>query len=331
MLGGFLALLSAATFALNQALARRGVLTGSVLQALVITVPIGVPFFLLIALAIGEISALWHFPLTSVLWLSLAGVNHFIAGRYFNYVAVKAAGTNITGTVQQLDIVVSLGLAVWLLGEYLTPLRASGIALIMLAPMLTLRRDIAAANGQGASGPAARPRTFTPQLGKGYLYAVLSGIAYGVSPILVRAGLQGTDPGASMAGGAISYAAASVFLLIIVLASGNWRHVIETEKTNAKLFAFAGLSVGAAQVFRYGALSLAPVAVVAPILRLSLIFRIILAWVFNRDHEVFSSGIVLATILSLLGALLVSLSSEFIQSLVSLPDWALWIINWRWP
>lgn len=328
MTGGLLALLSAATFALNQALARRGVLTGSVIQALCITVPLGVPMFLLIALAIGHIGDLVTFSATSVFWLSLAGVNHFIAGRFFNYLGVKAAGTNITGTVQQLDIVVSLALAVWLLGEFLTPLRLAGIALIMFAPLLTLRRDIAAAKGHGAGQAAAK---FTPDLVRGYVCAALAGLAYGVSPILVRAGLQDASPGASMAGGAISYAAASICLLAIVLATGQARHVAAIDPRNAAFFASAGLSVGAAQVFRYAALAMAPVAVVAPILRLSLIFRIIFSWWLNREHEVFSKGIVLATMLSLLGAFMVSLSSEFIQSVMDVPIWARWMIDLKWP
>ena len=42
MLAGFLAVLSAATFAFNNASLRRGVLTGSVGQAMAITVPLGV-------------------------------------------------------------------------------------------------------------------------------------------------------------------------------------------------------------------------------------------------------------------------------------------------
>ena len=54
MLGVVLAALSAATFAFNNASARRGVLTGSVAQALAITVPIGVPMFLLAALTTGQ-------------------------------------------------------------------------------------------------------------------------------------------------------------------------------------------------------------------------------------------------------------------------------------
>ncbi len=50
MLGAILAALSAASFGLNNAMTRRGVLTGSVGQALAIGVPIGVPMFFLFAL-----------------------------------------------------------------------------------------------------------------------------------------------------------------------------------------------------------------------------------------------------------------------------------------
>ena len=53
MLAGFLALLSAATFAFNNASLRRGVLTGSVWQAMVITVPLGLPVFFIAALVSG--------------------------------------------------------------------------------------------------------------------------------------------------------------------------------------------------------------------------------------------------------------------------------------
>lgn len=326
MLGGLFALLSAAAFALNQASARRGVLHGTVLQALCITVPMGVPFFLIIAAATGHLGDLFTFSPMALMWLSLAGVTHFVAGRYFNYWAVQAIGTNLTGPVQQIDIVVSLTLAIWLLGEYLTPLRVIGIALIVLAPMLTLRHDIAAAKGK-----TDRSLKFTPQIGKGYLGAVLSGVCYGVSPILVRAGLQDMNPGASMAGGAISYLAASVALALVVLATGRVRDVVATDRAALPWFAFAGLSVGAAQVFRYAALALVPVSVVAPILRVGLIFRLLFSWMLNRDHEIFSPGVVLGTMLSLLGAFLLSISTEQFLHLVPLPDALTQAVRLRWP
>ena len=326
MLGGLFALLSSATFALNQASTRRGVLTGTVLQALCITVPMGIPVFLVIALCIGHLGDLFTFSWTSMLWLSLAGVNHFLLGRFFNYWSVQAAGTNITGPIQQLDIVVSLGLAIWLLGEYLTPLRVAGIVLIIGAPMLTLREDMANARGQGK-----QKLKFTPKLGRGYLGAVLSGIAYGISPILVRAGLQDASPGASMAAGAISYIAATLVLAAIVIASGRVREAVSTDRTALPWFAFAGVSVGAAQVFRYAALAMVPVAVVAPILRTTIVFRLAFSWWLNRDHEVFSKGVILTTFLSLLGALMLSISTEQFLALVPLPDWVVTIARMRWP
>lgn len=338
MLGGFFALLSALTFALNQAGARRGVLTGTVLQALCITVPIGAPFFLVIALIFGDLADLFSFTPAALFWLCLAGVNHFLLGRFFNYWAVQNMGTNLTGPIQQLDIIVSLSLAIWLLGETLTPLKVIGICLIIFAPLLSLRGDYKAARsaaqgklGSGEKRPSGVGAKFTPQLGKGYLGAVLSGIAYGISPILVRMGLEGATPGASLAGGAISYGFAGLMLLSFVVITGRTRHVVSMDPTAAKWFAFAGVSVGSAQVFRYLALAMVPVSVVAPILRVNLVFRIVFSWIFNRDHEIFSPGIVVATFVSLFGALLLSISTELFLSLVQLPDWAVQIIRWEWP
>lgn len=326
VLGGLFALLSAATFALNQAGARRGVLTGTVLQALCITVPIGAPFFLLIAFIFGSAGEVFNFSTTAYVWLCLAGINHFIAGRFFNYWAVQNMGTNLTGPIQQIDIIVSLALAVWLLGEYLTPLRIIGIVLIIGAPMLTFKSDMAQARGKGPV-----KLKFTPQLGKGYLGAILSGIAYGISPILVRAGLQDATPAASLAGGAISYAAGAAVLLGFVALTGRTGEVVRMDRTAAGWFAFAGIFVGFAQVFRYVALALVPVAVVAPILRVGLVFRLIFSWMLNRDHEIFSAGIITATVISLFGALLLSMSTDLFLSIIALPQWAVDIIQWRWP
>ena len=54
MLGAVLAVLSAATIALNNTAARRGVITGTAVQGMAITVPVGVVCFLPLALLIGD-------------------------------------------------------------------------------------------------------------------------------------------------------------------------------------------------------------------------------------------------------------------------------------
>ena len=57
-------------------------LNGSVLQGLVITVPLGVPMFVLACLAFGGFPALAAFSTESWAWMILAGVLHFALGRY---------------------------------------------------------------------------------------------------------------------------------------------------------------------------------------------------------------------------------------------------------
>src|SRR5690242_12689679 len=84
VLGSLLALLSAVTFAFNNASLRRGVLTGSISQAMAITVPIGFPMFLTVVLFGSTFGLIAKFPASGVRWMALVGVLHFIGGRYCN-------------------------------------------------------------------------------------------------------------------------------------------------------------------------------------------------------------------------------------------------------
>src|SRR5262249_5643190 len=76
VLGAMLAALSAASFGLNNAMARRGVLTGSVVQALAIGTPIGALMFSLFALLSGGIGVIATFPRDATLIASAAGMVH---------------------------------------------------------------------------------------------------------------------------------------------------------------------------------------------------------------------------------------------------------------
>lgn len=317
MLGAFLALCSAATFALNNAFARRGVLTGSALQALAISVPIGVPMFLAGAIISGSLGAFLDFSARAYVYLALAGILHFAWGRYCNYRAVKAIGSNLAGPLQELSVLIALFLAVVLLGESLTGLKILGIALVLFGPLVAVEIRKKPAN----KAPVAAKRAFTPLYAEGYLFAGLSALGYGCSPILIRSAIDASGPGASLAGGTISYAAASVLVLLVIVATGSARAVTGVERENAKWFVFAGLLVGVSQMLRYMALAVAPVTVVAPIQRLSLIFRMLFGWLMNREHEVFTLRLLAGTMVSLVGAVLLSLSVESVQTWMFLPEW----------
>ena len=56
----------------------------------------------------------------------------------------------------------------------------------------------------------------------------------------------------------------------------------------------SGIAVGISQMFRYMALAVAPVSVVTPIQRLSLVFRIYFGARLNPHHEVFGDRVIWA-------------------------------------
>ena len=112
MLGGFLALISAVSFAWSNATVRRGVLSGTVLQAVGISLPIALPVFVVAMLVSGGFTALASFNMRSWGLLAVAGVIHFAWGRYCNYRATKAIGANLVAPIQQCSLIITLALAI---------------------------------------------------------------------------------------------------------------------------------------------------------------------------------------------------------------------------
>jgi drug/metabolite transporter (DMT)-like permease len=338
VLGGLLALCSAACFAFNNASVRRAVLTGSIAQGMAITVPIGVPLFFFAALVTGHLGAVAGFSPAALMALAAAGVLHFVWGRYCNYRATRAMGTNLVAPVQQFNLLVTLVLAVWLLGEYLTPLKILGIGLILLGPTFTMPAREKKDDGERAVSDekitpidAEKPQAFQPKYAEGYLFALLSASGYGLSPILVRVGLENQGLGVSLAGGLVAYIAATIAFALILLWPGQLRHVLTINRESAKWFTFSGFLVFFSQMFLYMAMSVAPVTVVSPINRLSILFRLYFSRLLNPQHEVFGGPGIVATVVSLAGAVALSLSTDVVQELLPLPDAVVRVLNWRWP
>jgi drug/metabolite transporter (DMT)-like permease len=335
VLAGFLALLSAATFAFNNASLRRGVLTGSVAQAMAITVPLGVPLFFFAALLSGTLVLITEFSSYAVLILSASGIVHFLWGRYCNYRATQAIGTNLTAPLQQTNLIIALGLAIVVLGETLTPLRLLGIALVLLGPYFAMRSDkkpapktVAKAEAP-ANESAKKPPPFEPKYTEGIIFSLLSATGYGSSPILIRLALEGKGLGAAIPGGLIAYLAATAVLALFLILPGSLSHLRRLKWETAKWFTLSGLLVCLSQMFLFMAMTLAPVTVVSPIGRLSILFRLYFSRLLNPHHEVFGGGMILGTIISLLGALALSISVDAVGGLLP----AAWqpFLHWHWP
>lgn len=329
MLGGLLSLLSAVTFAYANATVRRGVLSGTVLQAVGVSLPIALPLFVLAMLPSGGFGALAGFDLRSWGLLTIAGVIHFAWGRYCNYRATKAIGANLVAPLQQYSLIITLVLAVLWLGEPLTVLRAIGILLVVAGPALTLSPEPKPA----AAVPPETPgeTAFVPLYAEGYTYALLSAIGFGLSPVLIGMAFEKKGLAIGIAGGFVSYLAATVALGLTLLLPGRWSDFRGIDRTSARWFMLSGILTAVSQMARYMALAVAPVSVVSPIQRLSLVFRIYFGWIINPKHEVFGGRIVAATIVSLVGAVALSVSAGDVSRLLPLPDAAVAVLNWHWP
>lgn len=306
-----LALLAAFTFAANNATLRRGVVAGTLSQAMVVTLLLGTVMVWIAVLAVGGTGHLQTFPPRSTLLFSAAGLLHFGFGRYCNYRATRAMGTVLVGPVQQTSVLITLVLAIVLLGERLTPLHIVGIVLIMAAPMLAARAHAPASFRpfKRASVESTQVETksaangFQPKLGEGYLFATLSALAYGSSPILVRqAMVEGNGMAGGLAGAAVAYTAATVGVVALVICQGGLGRSLTMSRPTLGWYSVAGATAAASQIFVYMALAIAPASVVIPIQRTSLVMRVWFARVLNPELESFDGPVLLATVVSLIGA-----------------------------
>lgn len=117
----------------------------------------------------------------------------------------------------------------------------------------------------------------------------------------------------------------------ILLLPANAARLRAPDRVAARWFAASGLFVFLSQMCRYMALAVAPVSVVVPIQRLSIVFRVLFSWMLNRDHEVFGLRVLLGIGLSLIGVLALTVGTEFVLALVPLPDTLAEFARWRWP
>lgn len=326
MIGGLLSLLSAVTFAYANASVRRGVLTGTVLQAVAISLPVALPFFIVALAVSGGFAALATFNSRTLLLLALAGIVHFALSRYCNYRATKAIGANLVAPVQQYSLVITLFLAIAWLGEVLTPLRILGIALVVAGPGFTL-------SGDDNAKPATLPEgvtPFAPQYREGYLFALLSAVGFGISPILIAMAFQTKGLATGIAGGFVSYVAATLFVALAFLLPAERKSFRALNRESAKWFLVSGVAVGISQMTRYMAIAVAPVSVVTPIQRLSMVFRIYFGAWLNPHHEVFGGRLIAGTLISLAGAVALSVSTGGMLSALPLPAPVISFLSWTW-
>jgi drug/metabolite transporter (DMT)-like permease len=333
LLGILYAALGALTFALNNVTMRRGVVTGSVLQGMALTVPIGGLSFLVMTVAFGQLGQLVAFPTVALTWLACQGVVHFVIGRYCNYKSNQLMGVNLAAPVIQLQVPFAMILAVLTLHEKFSVLQAIGSAL-MLGGSLTAqsnagkgKKKLSApppiqtvpAHEQLAT-PEQKPKpTFQPRVFSGYIFGLAAAACYGGSPLMVRQAFLHAPGAGTAAAGCLAYMAATLFFSsLILLKPGSWRDITCMRRENLPWFLSSAVLVAVSQAFVYASLAVAPLMVVTPILQLSLVFRLFLSQWINREHEVMNAAVFIGAFAAVLGSILVALDTDDLTTLLGL-------------
>ncbi len=303
MLGAVFALLAAGAFSVNSVLIRRGVVRTSPTHAAFITVVMGVPMFLIAALVTGQLFRFQDLALSGYAYLAVGGVVNYIIGRQFNYMAIEAIGAARAAPFQSLTLPYSVLVAYLFLGESISIATGIGVALIVVGPAIMVERRIQQPVPVAAKPGVVAGPVFVPRQMEGYILATLAAAAYGTSPILFRAALEG-HTGLSALSGLIAYSAASAVLVASTLLPARRYLRRSLEPGTFRLFFGASFSVFAAQMLRFLALSVAPVALVTGLERMNSVFTLGLSYYMNRVLELINTRVVLGVAISVAGSLI---------------------------
>ena len=171
---------------------------------------------------------------------------------------------------------------------------------------------------------------FIPLYLAGYIFALLAAVAYGTTPIMARFALEHTGPTTGILGGLIAYiAATSVVGLAFVVSAPLRRNAGGMRRDNIRWFALSGVMVAAAQGFFFCAVAVAPVLFVMPLLQTSLAFRLLFSTWLSPNHEIFGPLVMSGVVISIAGALIVSIDSGLVLTTLHAPDALARILLWR--
>ena len=294
MSGEILAVITALAFAVSIIILRRAVIQVTDATAgTIITIPIILLFITIILTIMGQIDSVFSFSWQSYLWFSSAGIVHHLVGRSLNYNSVRLVGANVTSVMRRIQPLVTVILGISILGEALTWQLIVGVLLIFFGIMVA---------GVAPEDFRSGRNLFSGIPRRALLFGFGNGLAWGISPIMVKMGLRGSD---SPMGGLLIALLAATITSSILLYNPNTRAALAGITLRAvSLFFIVAVIEGTALLARYTALSIAPASVVEPLVSTSLILIIILSFLFNRNLEVFSKPIMVGIIAVVAGSIL---------------------------
>jgi len=209
--------------------------------------------------------------------------------------------------VTSLNPIVTIILAMIILGETITSIMGIGILCTLLGPLLILlKEEVIQSGSQSKSNPYGRELD-RATLFKGIFYGLGGAFFWGSSAIFIKLGLE--HGGSSIAGSFIDYLSASLTIFPSAFFNKDRREeILHGGEKAFKIALLSGLTTNIAQLARYVAMGLASAIVVSLMQRTMPLWVLIFAFIFNRKYESFSRWVLLGNGLLIVGTVLILLS-----------------------
>lgn len=249
-------------------------------------------------LLLSPAALIWHYPeygvtTRSLLAFALAGLVGTMIGRAFYYGSIERIGASRSDAIKASQPLHATLIALFILGETFTLTHLFGILLIMFG--------VAAVSWETTSGqPSDVPRK---TLLIGLLFPLAAAFFYGIEPTFARIGFAEGTP--VLVGLMIKTIAATIGFLLYL----RWRGSLPTLDTyrdaNLKWYLAAGIANTAFLAFYYGALELARVNIVIPMVQTSPFFVLVLSYFLLPNLERITLKLAAAASCVVIGAIIV--------------------------
>lgn len=212
--------------------------------------------------------------------------------RLFYYNGLKRIGTSVNSSIFSVYPLYTALFAVLFLSEILTPGNWIGVISIALGVVFVELGSRRTNNGE-------KPVT------KSLIFPVLGGLTLGMSAILRKVALDVFN--APVLGVAVAYTFSFLLYGVMLMVSKSTRTELSLKR-DLRLFWLAGVGQALSWVLSFYALSFEKVSVVTPLLSVEPLFVVLLAYLYLREQEKLSFGLIAGIVLTFFGVVLVTIA-----------------------
>lgn len=265
LLGVSLAVIAAASFAVQYLCVRIGTVRGSVRTVVFVSLLTNVVLIVPLAL-------LWYGVPTvtpaAVLWFAAAGFAGSLLARLCLFKSVETIGASRTSPIAATNVFFATILAVLLFGEPVTLLHGVGIVLLV-GGVAVISWETAVNETENGS---------LSEVGVYLSIPLIAAVFLGIEPIFVSLGLDTGTP--ILTGVAIKAVAATSGFVGFLVVSGAISRELYRWTPDMKWHLAAGVTSTIGIVCLFAALAVAPVVIVAPLIQTSPLIVVVLSAVF---------------------------------------------------